>query len=398
MNPTATSNNDTVRVLASDGKGGFDTLNLKIFPFTPPTTNVPPVITNPDTVSAKIGVATIWTASATDPNGDAVSFTFTGQQSWITVSGATLTMNPAATSKNDTVRVLASDGKGGLDTLNLKITVFNPPPINLPPVITNPDTVSAKIGSTTIWTAHATDANGDAVSFTFTGQQAWITVSGATLTMNPTATSKNDTVRVLASDGKGGLDTLNLKIAVFNPPVINIPPVITSPAIVNAPIGSITKWVAMASDANGDSVSFTFKRMPTTPTAWYSYSGDTLIIIPQSISQTCTTAVFASDGKGGTDTLNLRINVLPAQSVIGRNEARKYFTITIGNMPFSFPAGGDNDLKITLFSCNGTKIMSRIVDLNDANKVSLAGIKPGMYLLTIRKQSATTAYKIVIGR
>jgi hypothetical protein len=138
--------------------------------------------------------------------------------------------------------------------------------------------------------------------------------------------------------------------------------------------------------------------MPTTPTAWYSYSGDTLIIIPQSISQTCTTAVFASDGKGGTDTLNLRINVLPAQSVIGRNDVKKNFTITIGNMPFSFPAGGDNAVAVTLFSCNGTKILTRIVDPYNANKVSLAGIKPGMYLLTIRKKSATTAYKIVIGR
>jgi len=398
MNPSATSKNDTVKMLASDGKGGLDTLNLKIAVINP-LINYPPVITNPDTVSAKIGSTTTWTALATDPNGDAVTFTFTGQQSWITVSGTTLTINPTSTSKNDTVRVLASDGKGGLDTLNLKITVFNPPATNVPPVITNPDTVSAKIGSTTRWTAFATDANGDNVTFTFTGQQSWITVNAATLTMNPSPTSKNDTVRVLASDGKGGFDTLDLKITVFSPPVINIPPVMTSPTFVNAPIGSITKWVARATDANGDSVTFTFKRLPTTPTAWYSYSRDTLIIIPESISQSCTTTVVASDGKGGIDSMNLRIIVVPAQSVINRNEIGANYTITIGNELFSFPVTADNAITVALFSCNGAKIMSRVVPLGLAmtDKISFHNVSRGFYFLRVSSRSFSIVRKVVIG-
>jgi hypothetical protein len=396
MNPTATSKNDTVRVLASDGKGGFDTLNLKVMPFTPPLTNVPPVITNPDTVTAKIGSTTSWTAAATDANGDNVTFTFTGQQSWITVSGATLTMIPIATSKNDTVRVLASDGKGGLDTLNLKITVPALPPTNSPPVIISADTVTAKIGTTTRWTAFATDANGDNVTFTFTGQQNWITVNAATLIMNPTASSRNDTVRVLASDGKGGFDTLNLKIAV---PFVNYPPKITSAAIVNAQIGSITKWVAAATDPNGDSVTFSFEGLPTTATAWYSFSYDTLIIIPDPSSQSCTTTVIASDGRGGTDTLRLRINVLPAQSVLSRNNVRSNFTITIGNMPFSFPVNGDKIVTVALFSCNGSKIMNRAVTLggDNATSMSFPKVSRGIYLLRVTVNGLATARKVIIG-
>jgi RNase P/RNase MRP subunit p29 len=396
MNPTATSKNDTVRVLASDGKGGFDTLNLKVTPFTPPTTNVPPVITNPDTQSARIGVTTTWTALATDANGDAVTFTFTGQQAWITVSGATLTMNPTATSKNDTVRVLASDGKGGLDTLNLKITVPALPPTNSPPVIISADTVTAKIGSTTRWTAFATDANGDNVTFTFTGQQSWITVNAATLIMNPTASSRNDTVRILAADGKGGFDTMNLKIAV---PVVNYPPKITSAAIVNAQIGSITKWVAAATDPNSDSVTFSFEGLPITATAWYSYSYDTLIIIPDASSQSCTTTVIASDGRGGTDTLRLRINVLPAQSVLSRNDVRTNFTITVGNMPFSFPVNGDRIVTVALFSCNGARIMNRAVTLggDNATSISFPKVSKGIYFLRVNFNGVATARKVIIG-
>jgi len=362
------------------------------------TTNSPPVITNPDTVSAKIGSTTVWTAFATDANNDPVTFTFLGQQSWISVSNATLIINPTTTSKNDTVTVTASDGKGGFDTLKLKITVFSPPLTNVPPVFTSPDTVTARIGSTSTWTAQATDANGDAIAFTFSGQPAWSTVSNGTLTMNATSSSKNSAVTVLASDGKGGLDTLSLKITVVNPTVTNSPPAITSPNFVNAPIGSITKWIANATDPNSDSVSFSFKKLPLTPTAWYSFSLDTLIIIPDPTSQSCTTMVIATDSKGAADTLHLRINVVPGAKVINPIDVQKGFKMSFGSMTCSLPSNAGKLLTISLFTCNGVKILNRTVSLETAKDFSFAGLKAGMYLLTIRTQSTNNAYKIIVGK
>ncbi len=398
MNPTESSQNDTVTAIASDGKGGLDTLKLKIKVYNPPAVNVPPVISNPDTVSAKIGATTTWTALATDANGDGITFSFSGQASWITVSNATLIMNPTTTSKNDTVTVIAADGKTGFDTLKLKITVFSPPLTNVPPVFTNPDTVTARIGSIVTWTAHATDANGDAVSYSFTGLPSWITASNATITMGPSASSKNTTVNVYASDGKGGLDTLALKISVFNPSAINAPPVITSASSVNAPVGSITKWIAAATDPNGDSILFSFKKLPLTPTAWYSFSLDTLIIIPDPTSVSCTTIVIASDSKGAADTLFLRINVVPGAKVINQIDIQKGNKISIGAMTFPVPPNAGKSLTVSLFTCNGVKVWSRFIRPETANEFSLAGLKSGMYLLTIRTQTSNSAYKIIVGK
>jgi hypothetical protein len=402
LKPTV-AQNAAVKIIASNGSAN-DTNNLAITVVaTSPPVNVPPVFTNPDTTSARIGLTTTWTAHATDANGDAVTFTFTGQASWVAVSGATLTMNPTATSKNDTVRVIASDGKGGIDTLNLKIAVLPALTVNVPPVFTNPDTISVPIGKATIWTALATDANGDAVTYRFSGQPSWTSVSNAVLTMNPTSASQNTVVRVIASDNKGGLDTLDLKITVFTPPGTNAPPKITSPDTVSARIGSITKWIAYATDPNGDPVSISFKGLPTTPTAWYSFSQDTLIIIPEQGSPNSTVTVIASDGKGGIDSIRLRITVLPSANAVKRDglywtNVKKNFTLMISNTPCSVPLAGDGAVAITLFSCNGAKIIERVVNAPDAENVAFRGVKKGVYLLSIKIQGAAFARKIIIDR
>lgn len=82
----------------------------------------PPVITSAASVTCTTGTTKTYTATATDPANKTVTFTFSGQPSWITSSGATLTLKPTATSQNSTVKIIATNGTAA-DTLNLSVTV-----------------------------------------------------------------------------------------------------------------------------------------------------------------------------------------------------------------------------------------------------------------------------------
>ncbi|MBN1308732.1 MAG: hypothetical protein JXA18_12485 [Chitinispirillaceae bacterium] len=87
-------------------------------------------------------------------------------------------------------------------------------PANKPPVITSAPAVACTTGKTLTYTVKATDADNDKVTFTIRGQPSWITFSSPVLTLKPVSGSVNSTVIVTASDGKGGLDTLNLAVTV----------------------------------------------------------------------------------------------------------------------------------------------------------------------------------------
>gem|GEM_PF-2343931 len=92
--------------------------------FTTSTTEtiLPPTITSATSVTCTTGTTKTYTATATDPAGKTVTFTFSGQPSWITASSAILTMNPVSGSSNATVKIIASNGSAA-DTITLAVTV-----------------------------------------------------------------------------------------------------------------------------------------------------------------------------------------------------------------------------------------------------------------------------------
>ena len=85
--------------------------------------NQAPSITGSPVVACTLGTTTTYTVTATDPENDPVTFSINGQPNWITFASPVLTLTPVPGSTDATVRIIASDGKGGLDTLNLQVTV-----------------------------------------------------------------------------------------------------------------------------------------------------------------------------------------------------------------------------------------------------------------------------------
>ncbi|MFC1484662.1 M28 family peptidase [Candidatus Neomarinimicrobiota bacterium] len=87
----------------------------------------------------------------------------------------------------------------------------------------------------------------------------------------------------------------------------NRPPRIISPAIVEAQAEELFTYVAEADDLDGDPINFSFRRLP----AWLIVTGATVRGTPASAADSARFTVSASDFHGGTDTLEVTVDVLP---------------------------------------------------------------------------------------
>jgi hypothetical protein len=180
------------------------------------------------------GTAVGITASATDPNGPAVTYSLTDDAGGrfaidsstgvVTVADSTLLNFESATSH--TITVQASDGAGGTSTANFTVSVTNVNPST--PIdndaAANSVAEGAANGTAVGVTASATDPNGPAVTYSLTDDAGGrfvinpttgvVTVANGSLLDYETATSH--TITVQASDGAGGTATANFTIQVTN--------------------------------------------------------------------------------------------------------------------------------------------------------------------------------------
>jgi hypothetical protein len=171
--------------------------------------DVAPSFTSDATFSAAENQTAIGTVTATDAEGDAVTFIISGDELAITSAGV-LTFVSAPdyeTKATFTATVTATDGVN-ISQQNVTVNVTN---LNdNTPVITSSATYSAEENQTAIGTVTATDADGDDVTFTVSGSELTITQSGTlTFVTAPDFETKTTyTATVTASDGTNSIDLL----------------------------------------------------------------------------------------------------------------------------------------------------------------------------------------------
>ena len=244
---------------------------LDFFLEEPVLVNNPPQITSPDTATATVDVLFVYRATATDPDGDPVTFTFDSLSTWLTDVGPdSVAGTPGEGVTGGRFRVIASDGQLD-DTLQVTITVSS---ANDPPVFisTIADT-SFKEDSTlslplSLWFQAVEDeetpdsqliwsiTGNDSVSTTFSAD------ADSVLFAAPLNWHGEDTLSVIASDGAQA-DTTALIITVF--PVNDAPGnfAMLTPAsdftlvITNENLGdALTFSWESADDVDGDAVRY----------------------------------------------------------------------------------------------------------------------------------------------
>jgi RHS repeat-associated protein len=274
------------------------------------TENQPPSFTSTPPTTATVGQLFRYNATAFDPDFDPLSFDLVVKPAGMGVDPTTGTVVWVPTADEvgpQDVTLRVQDGRGGLDLQSFQVNVAR---ANTPPVITSVPTGPAVVGAPWLYQVLAQDAENDPLTYNLDAGPAEMTLDPVThqVTWTPSSAQVGSQhVAITVSDGRGGSTTQS-----FDLPVVatapDDPPSITSTPRTNIRLGDTYQYAVLASDPNGDPLTFS---LPTAP-------GGMTIDPAGLVTWQPTSAQFGSnqvqvrvdDGRGGFATQTFTINVV----------------------------------------------------------------------------------------
>lgn len=278
-------------------------------PTTPVVANVAPVIAGVPGGTATIGAAYSFQPSASDANGNALTFSIANKPAWaaFNASNGRLSGTPTAVATHSGIRITVSDGTVATSLPAFSITVQAA--ANRAPVISGAPLASVAAGTAYVFQPTASDADGNTLGFSIANKPAWASFSTTTgrLTGTPATGAVHAGIVISVSDGRVSASlpafTLTVTAAANRAPAISGTPA----TAVNA--GTAYSFTPVASDADGDTLTFAIANRP----AWATFNSTT-----GRLSGTPTAAnvgnfagivITASDGKTSTSLGSFAINV-----------------------------------------------------------------------------------------
>jgi hypothetical protein len=322
--------------------------------------------------------------AATDADGDSLTYTVStaAGKGTTTVSGNAIIYTPNADyNGSDSFVVTVSDGKGGTATqiVNVTVVAVNDAPFNLSAqgirssIVYGGRTVAEDAQVDISLTAFQ-DVDGDSLSYSISTAPtsgvaqilSSISSGGATvytLRYTPTANyNGNDRIVLTVSDGQGGTGTHNFAITVTA--VNDAPTFSASSQSITASAGVAKAVTLLATDIDGDTLTYTVSTSPSNGTA--SISGTTLTYTPTAnYSGLDSVVVTVSDGKGGTATQTINATVTAAITTsldVGTSSSTATASGANGSVTFTDDAAKSSYVKITNF---GSDDIIRVTGANE---------------------------------
>ena len=326
---------DSVVYVISDGRGGLDSATVYI---TVHEENHAPaadddILSILQNMQKQIDVL----ENDFDPDGDHLTITSiqadnTTGSAWIDDGDSTLTYMPAADfTGEDTLAYTLSDGRGGIDTASVFITVLA---VNQPPVAVR-DTFTVAQGSITRIPVLANDRDPEGnplmiSSIDTSGISGFVQLAAGDTVLIYTAVlyfSGEERFGYTVSDGIGGLDTALVLISVTE---VNHPPVAVSDSI-TIQQDSLAVLHVLQNDFDPDGDQLTLIEIGDVGMTGnlFIQSGDTILVFVPKLNFTghLTFNYMISDGRGGRDTTFVLLTVNPATGVQQENLKPEFFAL-----------------------------------------------------------------------
>lgn len=191
-------------------------------PNPPPPPNRPPVAAcsaSPTSVYAGSGDSVAVHVTASDPDNDTLTYSYTATGGTVEGTGADGRWTSTGLSAgNYTVNAKVDDGKGGTATCAADIAVQPKP--NQPPVIScSTDRSPIMPGERTGITSVASDPDNDPLTYSYSTTGGQVTGTGAKVEFDSTGLQAGSyTVKCSVSDGKGGTADASTNVDVQQPP------------------------------------------------------------------------------------------------------------------------------------------------------------------------------------
>jgi hypothetical protein len=214
----------------------------------PAPINNPPAISGSPVTSVAEGASYSFTPSASDPDGDALTFTIVGRPVWASFDTNTgqLSGSPQSGDAGTYAGIIisASDGEFSESLAEFAITVTPASSVNNPPTIGGSPATSVEEGANYSFTPSASDPDGNTLTFTIVGRPDWASFNTSTgaLTGVPDAADVGmyEGISISVTDD---VDTVSL--AVFSIEVV----------AANSSTGSVTlSWTAPTENEDGSTL------------------------------------------------------------------------------------------------------------------------------------------------
>ena len=221
--------------------------------------NQAPVISVPPNQSNNEGEIVSLFASATDGDGDSITFSATGLPSGIGINSATGEMSgtlATASAGSYSVTVTVSDGTtSDSGTFTWIVTE-----VNVAPVLTNPGNQATNEGNNVSLQLSASDVNNDILTFSATGLPADLSINSVGLITGNLSMTSSGTYNVSATVNDGLLsDNVSFVWTVNN---VNQAPVVTSPGNQSGLVGDGVSLSISASDSDDDALIYSATGLP----------------------------------------------------------------------------------------------------------------------------------------
>ena len=242
-------------VEASDGRGGTDRQTWTLNVTDVNTGNLPPELAADFPAQVTIDRDVAVQVTATDPDGDGLQFQLLDGPVGATLDGRTglFEWTPGAFQRGDTsftVRVI--DGRGGIATQEVRLSVIDAIRPNAAPFFTSRFPATVALGTQLLFRPEALDPDRDPLTYSLTAgpDGAIYDAKSGLLAWTPKADQVGEQTFVLrVADGRGGFDVESFDVAVV---VRNQGPTIESTAPVAAKFGTPYTYQVIASDPNGE--------------------------------------------------------------------------------------------------------------------------------------------------
>jgi hypothetical protein len=255
-----------------------DAAPVTLPPSTPTTpTNTARTISGAPLASVQAGTNYFFQPSAADAEGDALTFQISSKPAWATFDAASgaLSGTPQAANVGATANVVisVSDGKASAALAAFTLTVqaaSSTPPANSAPTIAGAPSGSVTAGQAYSFQPSASDANGDALTFSISNKPVWASFSSGTgrLTGTPAAANVGTYANIVVSvsDGKASAALGAFTISVAAAP--NHAPTISGAPGKSVTAGNAYSFQPSAADSDQDSLAFTIQNKPS----WASFN------------------------------------------------------------------------------------------------------------------------------
>jgi hypothetical protein len=272
--PPAAGTFADVAISVSDGQ-----VAIPLAPFTivvtPPAVNRPPAISGTPMTTVAAGGAYAFVPTASDPDGDALTFSIAGRPSWAAFDpglGRLAGTPPAGTTGTfSNIVISVTDGSGSVSLPAFAITVTAATG-NRAPTISGSPATTARQGSAYSFQPTAADADGDTLTFSIANRPTWATfnVSTGMLQGTPGAshirTYSNIVISVNDGSATAALPAFSITVSSSN-----TPPTISGTPATTATVGTQYTFTPTATDANGGTLTFSIVNRP----AWATFTSAT---------------------------------------------------------------------------------------------------------------------------